>query len=221
MSIRTIILLPALTLLFSCATNEEALPYIENKQLVEAYKHLASSLSQTRKPLLYQGGHQATNCRDYIKLATKHNLDETLYNQTVKSEYLVCDALDILSRSGGVSPVPTDVSTVGEQLLTQLDLRSFPSSLYRASSEHSHTLKSLYPGKTSASGTIASFNSKDWSFTLEVVAITRVNNNEFPDWIVWVLDEAKTGNYRGYSTLIIYDPNTQQSMKGSLYPKIL
>jgi len=35
--------------------------------------------------------------------------------------------------------------------------------------------------------------------------------------IVWVLDESKSGNYRGYSTIIIYDYKDQNQIKATVY----
>ena len=42
-------------------------------------------------------------------------------------------------------------------------------------------------------------------FRLEVVATLDPNNNAKPDWVLWLADEARPGNYRQYQALVIYD----------------
>ncbi|MCG8427990.1 MAG: hypothetical protein MI754_11590 [Chromatiales bacterium] len=186
--------------------------------MLQSYKDFNNSFKKARTPLSYSGGHTASNCETYFDLAPKHDIEETVHNQAVKSEYLICDALKILSDSYGAPDKRIDFSSMGELLLSQLDLRSFSSSLYRAADENTHTLQSLFPQSSSATGPITRFDSEDWAFTLEVVAVANMNDNSAPDWIVWVLDEAKEGNYRGYSTLIIYDPEQQEPLKATTYP---
>ena len=107
---------------------------------------------------------------------------------------------------------------LGEKLESKLDLRSFPSSLNRIGSEEANTLKSIFPEQTKSFNNVVELQTEDWAFTIEVVALAKINDNSSPDWIVWVLDEAKSGNYRGYSTLIIYDPEKQKKLKAVVYP---
>lgn len=210
----------SLGILFGCTNkNFQDTPYIHNQQLSSSYKSFDNSFKKTRSKLSFSSGQTATNCETYFDLYSKHNIDENIHNQLVKSEYLLCDALKILSYSSGVSRKGVSVSHMGEELLSKLDLRSFPSSLRRAGSEESHTLKALYPQHTSFTDTVAKLDAEDWTFTLEVVAVASINGNSIPDWIIWVLDESKSGNYRGYSTLIIYDPVQQHDkFKATTYP---
>jgi len=67
-------------------------------------------------------------------------------------------------------------------------------------------LAALYSDRGSSNATIAKIDNEDWSITLKVVPAARLNDNEVDDWIVWLTDESKTGNYRNYQTLVIYDP---------------
>ena len=194
------------------------LPLIPSAQLAISYQNATDSLTKARATLLFNGGQSATNCESYYDLISQNRVEESIDNQLVKSEYLTCDALKILLHSSGVSSEYNEMSSMGETLLSNLDLRSFPSSLYRKSSDEFHSLKSLYPIFTSATENVAELNTENWAMTLEVVAVSRINDNEYPDWIVWLTDESKTGNYRGYSTLIIYDPDQYDSLKASIYP---
>lgn len=217
-SIRLTLIL-ILVILVSCTNkNIHDSHFIPNKELSEAYKDFTNNFKKKRNTLLFIGGGIATNCQTYQDMATKYEIDETINNQITKSEYLICDALKILSTSSKISGENIGILNRGEELLSKLDLRSFPSSLNRASDENAYTLKSLYPQQAKYVGNVAELNIEDWSFILEVVAVTRINDNATLDWIVWVVDESKQGNYRGYSTLIVYDPENQDNFKAIKYP---
>jgi len=214
-----LVFIACLGLLVSCtSTTLQNSPYILNKKLLVSYDNFDISFKKPRGSLLYAGGRTADNYQKYFDLDSKYEMNETIHNQSVKSEYIICDALKILSNSSSEHNKTLDFSDLGKELLSKLDLRSFPSSLYRASNENSHTLESLYPEYTSSDGNVAELNTKDWALTLEVVAVAKINDNSYLDWVVWVLDESKSGNYRGYSTLIVYDPENQESYKAIAYP---
>jgi hypothetical protein len=187
-------------------------------KLFQSYQNIDNSLNDKRSTLLFIGGREATDCNSYFDMVSKHRLEETVHNQLVKSEYLICDALKILSGSLGFSHEKVKVLNLGDELLSKLDIRSFPSSINRAGSDISHTLKSIYPYQTSYDDNVANLQTEDWSFILEAVALAGINDNSTPDWIVWVFDESKSGNYRGYSTIIIYDPREQETYKATTFP---
>ncbi len=213
-------------LLFLCSyiltgcsnTNIQDLSYILNDSLLSSYQEIDDSLKYKRGQLLFNGEREANDCNSYYEMASKYRLEESIHNQLVKSEYLICDALKILSSSLGISTENIKILGMGGELLSRLDLRSFPSSLNRASNETSHTLKSLYPSKVSHTDNIAELQTEDWGFTMEVVALARINSNPYPDWIIWVSDESKSGNYRGYSTIILYDPEEQETFRATTFP---
>lgn len=210
-----------LAILAGCASNKlSPPPYIPNEQLKLSYETLEHSLKKKRNIFAFDGGQAANDCITYFELISKSPADETIHNQLVKSEYLICDALNILSESLGISGITSENLDRGGELLSKLDLRSFPSSLNRASNDETHTLKSLFPRETTSAKNTAKLETDDWAFTMEVVALARINDNSFPDWIVWISDESKSGNYRGYSTLIIYDPEERERFKGTSYPLV-
>ncbi|SBS40037.1 hypothetical protein MSP8887_04143 [Marinomonas spartinae] len=196
-------------------------PLILNAKLYHSYTNLNKTLALKRTPLLFSGGREVDNCRTYDKLTLEKNIDESLYNQQIKSEYLVCDALEILSKSTLEYHKIDDNPKFGKELLSRLDLRSFPSSLNRKSRGKFHTLKMLYPNQASSSNNIVELQTKKWNFSLDIVAVTYVNNNSDPDLIVWVSDESKTGNYKGYSTIVVYDVNKPGLLKASIFPSYL
>ena len=100
----------------------------------------------------------------------------------------------------------------------KLDLRSFRSSLSKLGDKTKHTLASLYPNNVTFKDFTTIFETEDWVFSLEVVAVAQVNDNTVLDWIIWVSDEAKLGNYRGYATLVVYDPDNQENYTARSYP---
>lgn len=192
--------------------------HILNGTLKSSYQDIDSSLSKNRSNLLFNNNEVANNCNSYTLLNSKYDVDESIYNQQVKSEYLICDALDILLNSSQVTNYKVNDLSFGEKLASKLDLRSFPSSLNRAGTEEAHTLKSIFPEQSKYFDNVAELQTEDWTFAIEVVALAKINDNSFPDWIVWVLDEAKSGNYRGYSTFIIYDPENQKELEATVFP---
>ncbi|KGJ94003.1 hypothetical protein [Colwellia psychrerythraea] len=194
--------------------------HIVNDVLESSYQDIDNSLSKRRSNLLFNNDEVANNCNSYFLLNSKYDVDESVYNQQVKSEYLICDALEILLNSSSVTNSIINDSSFGEKLASKLDLRTFPSSLHRAGTEKAHTLKSIFPEQFKSFDNVVEVETEDWAFTIEAVAMAKINDNSLPDWIVWVLDESKSGNYRGYSTLIIYDPEERKNIKATVYPQV-
>ena len=219
MKYRSVAYVLALGFMFSCAN--EKIPNdggsILAESILDAYRDFDESFSMKRSPLLFVGGEVADSCESYFDRMLKYTISEAIGNMQVKSEYLLCDALKIIWES---PDVPTNVSTssVGLRLLSSLDLRTFPNSLSRLVDENSYTLKSLFPKNIQSNGPVAIVDTDDWIITLEVVAVVQVNNNSVFDWIVQFSDESKSGNYRSYETLIIYDPERADILQAKLYP---
>ena len=161
--------LASLGLVASCSsTRLKHKGYILNQDLMASYENYDESLSVERSELVFSDGGAAKNCSAYFDLVAQYNLDESIFNQTIKSEYLICDALKILSNVS----IGTDkyAHNLGEKLSSKLDLRSFASSLFRISDETKHTLKSLYPEYVTSKDSITILQTEDWMFRLEVVA---------------------------------------------------
>jgi hypothetical protein len=194
-------------------------PAIFDTDLADAYARVDQSFGKQRSPLSFEGNGTATDCPSYFEKMSKFRIEEAVDNQLVKSEYLVCDALKLLA---GSFPRPSGESArtvAGKALVSKLDLRTFPSSQNMLSDDKSHTLAALYPERASSDATTARIDTEDWSLTLKIVAAARLNDNEADDWIVWLSDESKTGNYRNYQTLVIYDPSDQHDGLAALaYP---
>ncbi len=219
MKYRRIIYVLLLGFMFSCAnektSNDER--SILKESILDAYKNFDESFGMKRSPLLFVGGGVADNCESYFDMALKYKIPETIHNMQVKSEYLICDAIKIISESPNL-PASISTSSIGLKLLSGLDLRTFPNSLSRLVGESSYTLESLFPKDAKANGSVAIVDTEDWIITLDVVAVVQVNSNSIFDWVVQFSDESKSGNYRSYETLIIYDPGSSDVLQAEPYP---
>ena len=76
----------------------------------------------------------------------------------------------------------------------------------------------LFPQNLKANGVSANMETADTRLNLQVVAVLPANGNASPDWIVQVANEFKTGNYRGYATLLLIDPLEKATVQGRSYP---
>lgn len=205
-------------LLTACSVpSSDATVNLLDPELRTAYENYSNTWQQRRTTLEFDNDQSADNCAAYIELTAKHDIKETVFNQQVHGEYLVCEALKLLGSSVKIenASVPPEL---GARLAKELDLRSFASSLNQQSDAERHTLSSLDPAHLKVQGATAELDSEDWHFWMGVVAVADVNGNGVKDWIVWVADEAKLGNYRAYSTVLVFDPGANSSLKGNNYP---
>lgn len=190
--------------------------YILDPGLLAAYMDYEKSLKSERPELLFKNGKMATNCLSYLKLMLKNEVDESNYNQSIKSEYLNCEALKILK--GHAIGSAKNKNSLGNELSTKLDLRSFSSSLSKVVNKDKNTLDALYPEETKSMKYETIYETEDWVFRLEVVAVIMLNDNKKQDWVVRLSDESKSGSFRHYSTIVIYDPGKQKKYVASSYP---
>ncbi len=148
MKCRSVAYVLALGFMFSCANEKISNDggSILAESILDAYRDFDESFSMKRSPLLFVGGGAADNCESYFDMALKYKISETIHNMQVKSEYLICDALKVISDSPNV-PASIRTSSIGLKLLSGLDLRAFPNSLSRLVDESSYTLESLFPKK--------------------------------------------------------------------------
>lgn len=204
-------------LIVSCSLYDNTDNYnILDSTVKSSYVNLKESNVSTKSILLFDNGQSASDCISYLKLTENAKILETVGNQLVKSEYLLCDTLSAISRFE-LYPEKTQ-HKLGEMLLNNLDLRTFPNSLSRLTDDNTFTLKKLFPEQSGASVNAASYESEDWVLTLKVVAILNANNNDIEDWLLQIADESKTGNYRNYATFLVYDIETDKILKAVPFP---
>lgn len=173
--------------------------------------------NRQRTQIEFENGTMARSCVAYITASQVSHLKEAVNNQLVKSEYLECDVLTLLGNQKFRKA--KESVNIGKDLAKRLDLRSFPSSFYRRLNKNNYTLDKVGAGSIKVGPTYAQYKTADWLYRLEIVATADVNHNKKADWIVWLVDESRTGNYRSYQTLIIYDvESTQRELKATPYP---
>ena len=175
---------------------------VYNRELADALQN-RQIFKKKRAALTFDSGAVAQNCAQYLRLAGGSPIKEDVANQLAKSEYLLCDALALIGDKKSATG-PHDVA-FGKALADRLDLRSFPSSLAPMLDETKYSLAHVDEAAVKLEPTAAAYETKDMHYRLEVVATLDINNNAKPDWVLWLADEARIGNYRQYQTLVVYD----------------
>lgn len=182
---------------------------------------LANALQQQeisnkkRAMLVFDSGATAQTCDEYLRLLAGAALKEEVNNQLAKGDYLLCEVLAMVGdKKLGAGPRSV---TFGTALANRLDLRSFPSSLFQMLDKQKHSLSQLDAKAIKVDSTTVTYETEDWHFRLELVATLDVNNNGKADWVLWLADEAKSGNYRQYQTLVVYDVSDTGPMHAAPY----
>ena len=200
--------LSALTVLLSgCAAPDTVRNVVTllNDDVAKAVSRYGDAVSKKRVPVEFDSGEKADTCESYTRLAEKSTLKEDVANQLGKSEYLMCDVLAIVGSRKTTAGDIHKTTAYGTALASRLDLRSFPSSLFQMLDENKYTLAQLNANTVKTTTTSASSETAEWRYRLELVAVLDVDKNGKPDWVLWLSDESKPGNYRSYQTLIAYD----------------
>lgn len=178
---------------------------IFNADLQKAFQNQEQTLEKQRSPLAFSSGTTVETCREYLAQSDTDALAEGVDNRTVSGEYLVCDSVAALNQSEEAGGIQYSPESYGKQLMARLDLRTFSSSLGPRVTDEQYTLADLALDAVDHSRFQVVFDSKNWHFALEVVASRDLNGNGRDDWLLWLVDEAKAGNYRDYEVLVAYD----------------
>lgn len=202
----------------SLARSSRIEAYAINDQLVTSTRNPGAATNVRRQALRFADGQTVNTCKQYWRLMDSVAIDDSQANQIAKSSYLECDALVLMQRSEPMDREKLNLGQSGKDLLKRLNLRTFLSSVNNQCETSSCHLDQLFPEYVSSNSTVARYESEDWLFIMEVVAAANLNDNDSPDWIVWVVDEAKTGSYRSYFTLVIYDPAEAHELRAVMHP---
>lgn len=207
------------TILIACDAKQPSVPVINvlNPDMAQAMGQYLKTFSRHRNQIEFNDGTIASNCTAYIKASRVSNIKQGVNNQLFKSEYLECDVLTLLGNYKFIQAKVND--PIGKDLATRLDLRSFPSSFNHRLDKSNYTLDKVAKAAIKVGPTDIRYETTDWFYRLETVAIADVNKNKKSDWIIWLVDESKVGTYRNYQTLIIYDvESTKGELKATPYP---
>lgn len=184
--------------------------------LRQALAERAQTLTAARTALQLGDGTTANSCDSYLKARKAGTqIAETVDAQLVASEYLICEALDLLPADAGSADGAPD--TLGDRLAKQLDLRTFPSSLGPQLDADRYTLAAL-SNTTKTDAVAATLEDESSTIRFEVVAEADLNGDAKQDWIVWMTDESRDGNYRGYATLVVDAAAASTPLKAKAYP---
>ena len=206
-----LVLVLAITL-FSCSAENDTpiSTRVFNADVASSLNNFKQSFNSKRAELEFISGIKVNSCDTYSKEVENSKISEGVNNQIAKSEYLLCDVLGLLgNKSYSVKKADVNISNL---IASKLDLRSFPSSLGPRIDDKSHTIKSIAGNDLAVKANAAIYETPDWNFKLELVAISDINANKKEDWILWVTDESKSGNYRSYQTLVLYDVDTSKNL---------
>jgi len=204
--------------LFWCAGLAYAGASIFNPQLLGAYQHYQETLSSQRDGLLFESGKTANNCLEYLRQKKISGIAETVNNRIVSQEYLVCDSVVLLKQSATRSAARNETNSYGKELWERLDLRAFPSSLRQLVDDNHFVLSKLKNIPVTIDRYSVTSETDDWLFKIEVVAEFDRGANGTSDWLLWLTDAAKKGNYRSYNVLIVGNPSRQKFLRAHIVP---
>ena len=209
-----LVVLLSVSMLGCDARTQAAVGAVYHRELADALQRPAV-LVEKRAALTFDSGAVAQNCAEYLSLIGRSPIKEDVANQLATSEYLLCDALALIGDKK-LAAGPHDVA-FGKALADRLDLRSFPSSLGPMLDENKYSLTRLGGAAVTLESTVAAYETRDMHYRLEVVATLDVNNNAKTDWVLWLADEARIGNYRQYQTLVVYDVSDSGALRAVPY----
>lgn len=182
---------------------QDAEEEIFNRQLLDAYQAYEQTMSGKRNPLHFESGQVVDNCADYLQQSKISTITEGVNNRIVSQEYIICASVSLIKAANRHAGLRYQPDSYGKALFKRLDLRTFPSSIRQMADDKHFVLSSLdsIPSKADKYSVVS--DTDDWFFKIEVVADTDLDGDGKRDWLLWLIDEAKNGNYRGYSVLTI------------------
>jgi len=190
---------------------------IFNNSLESEFKDLGNSLIKKRNPIEFESGVSVSDCARYLLELKKSPLSEGVNNQIIHNEYLSCEVLSLLKSHSLNKIKPQD--DFGEKIAGRLDLGSYPSSLYRMARNQNKTLADFEQKYLKTNKNSVVYETDDWIYSLELVASTDFNNDGINDWVLWLHDQAKGGNYHTYTTLIVLNNRNEGLLKAIPYFK--
>jgi hypothetical protein len=176
---------------------------IQNPSLFRALQDIRQVLKTDRTEFSFENGRTSKNCIEYLNLLPASPPSETTRNSEIRSEYLLCDSVRIISDGPFVAREKKLAGYVTKALFEKLDLRTFPSSLRNRTDNKKNTLKTLFPGQVKFQDSGLQIETSDNFFKLEVVGVVHRGAKPTTEWVVWVTDEVKGGNYKSYRTIVV------------------
>jgi hypothetical protein len=178
-----------------------------NSGLREAYGHYEEAMVVPRAALALASGRTVSDCADYLAQGQPSLIGEGVNNRIAAQEYLVCDSIAALRKAEGREGTASGPPADGQALLRRLDLRSFPSSLRPMTDDSHFVLADIAAAAVRLDPHAVTVETDEWMFRIEVVADIADAGSGHREWLLWLSDVAKKGNYRAYDVLVVTDPS--------------
>lgn len=177
------------------------------------------TIGKERDEINFVSGQQANNCATYLKEVKKSAVKETVNDQIIHAEYLMCEVYDQVKGTTIVKQKFDE--NFGGLLSSKLDLTSFRSSLNRRARGDGPTLVDLGKKFLTTDESSVTYETEEWLYRLEVVAIIDLNHDGIQDWIVLLEDKSKAGNYHAGATLVVLGPTDATLLKAEPYSGLI
>lgn len=200
-------LLVAISLL-GCASTPPATEglLIFDPELRLAHENPVASMMISRPAMTTPSGASIDTCHVYLSTPDRAEITAAPANRDAAADYVLCDSLALL-QDASAAPSAVGDTDMGRPLATRLDLRSFRSSRHQLTTDNAFTLDAVAGQPLEIGPRSAEFETPDWYFKLEVIAVADIDGSGRADWLVRVVDQSLSGTYLTVSPLVIYDPD--------------
>lgn len=208
-----VLLLPFLASCQQALVGESTPATLVNESYIQELNQ--NALAKERDEINFTPGQSANNCVSYLKAIKSSAIVESVNDQIIHAEYLACEVYDLVKDKKLIKQGFT--ASYGELLSTSLDLTSFRSSLNRRARTEGPSLKDIGEQFLTTDASSVTYETEEWFYRLELVAISDLNQDGIQDWIVLLEDKSKVGNYYAGATLVVLGPTDVSRLKAVSY----
>lgn len=191
--------------------------HIFSSVVEDALLNIDNAISAERTPLEFISGDIAVNCTDYFRLRQKYDVVESVNNIRIAQGYILCDTLRILQGAKQRIFADSGISSPGDALANNLLVDSYPSSLYQRTDTNKNSLRSLLNTSLNVERYAIISDTSDWYYELKIVSVADVDGNGMEDWVIWLTDRAKQGNYNVMSVLVALNVDANEPIQLSKF----
>lgn len=178
---------------------------IFDPELRLAHENRAASMVASRPAMTTPSGASIDTCHVYLSTPDRAEITAAPANRDAATDYVLCDSLALLQDSSAAPSAVGDVD-MGQSLATRLDLRSFRSSRHELTTDDAFTLDAVAGQPLEIGPRSAEFETPDWYFKLEVIAVADIDGSGKADWLVRMVDQSLKGSYFTVSSVVVVDP---------------
>lgn len=195
-----------LIVIFIATVSSAADSAIFDAKLRDASVNYEQTMKKERTPVSFESGKTVASCSEYLLHKKGTSLSEGVNNMMIAGEYVICDSVELIKSAkvnGAAKYDGKSAMEYGKTLYNKLDLRSFPSSMGPSLEDDSFIPATLKYRDFKISKYGIKSDTEEWFISFEVVADMDFDGDSKREWLVWLIDEAKEGNYRAYSAIVI------------------